>query len=134
MTPTLSGRWQTRSLLTLLLGLPISIAFATLYSSPLPIVILWWVLFFGFGWDFIYHQLQQWRWDHDWPPVLQLTAGIAEALWLTLLLYGLPFINPPTLLQFIIHYSVVWLAIFFAGQSVMRIIFPRWRFRGGQWL
>lgn len=36
--------------------------------------------------------------------------------------------------MFLLHYSAVWLAVFIASQSLMRIIFVRWRFRGGQWL
>ena len=31
-----------------------------------------------------------------------------------------------------IHYWAVWLATFLASQSIMRIIFPRWRFFGGR--
>lgn len=134
MTPTLSGRWQTRALLLLTLGLPITFGFVMVFNSITPLVLLWWTLLFGLAWDVLYDQIQQRRWDHDWPPSRQLAAGIVEALWLALLLYGLPFINSPALHHFLIHYSAVWLAVFFAGQSVMRIIFPHWRFRGGQWI
>ena len=35
---------------------------------------------------------------------------------------------------FALHYSFVWLAIYLASQTLMRIFFPYWRFRGGQWL
>ena len=30
------------------------------------------------------------------------------------------------------HYFVVWLAVFIASQSIMRVLFVRWRFFGGQ--
>ena len=34
---------------------------------------------------------------------------------------------------FILHYTIVWLGIFILSQSLMRILFPKWRFKGGQW-
>jgi hypothetical protein len=35
---------------------------------------------------------------------------------------------------FLFHYWTVWWATFIMALGPMRIIFPRWRFRGGQWL
>jgi len=35
---------------------------------------------------------------------------------------------------FIIQYGVIWFVTFLASQSLLRIIFPNWRYRGGQWL
>lgn len=134
MTPTLTGRWQTRLFLLFTLGLPITACFAWLLGSSIPFVLLWWTLIFGFGWDALYNQIQRGRWDSDWPPTLQLAGGIAELLWLFVLVYILRLIAPPPFAAFLAHYITVWVAVFLASQSVMRILFPRWRFRGGQLL
>ena len=80
---------------------------------------------FGLGWDALCTLLQKFRWDRDWPAALQLLAGIWEGvvLWV---LYPFDFNWE--------HYSLVWLAVFLASQTIMRILFPRWRFFGGRWL
>ena len=134
MTPTLLRRWQTRLSLLSTIGVPITAVFALLVGGSLPFVLLWWVLVFGFGWDALYNQLMMRRWDRDWPPTLQLAAGIVELIWLALVLYWIVPIPAPHPVTFVLHYSSVWLATFLASQSVMRLLFPRWRFRGGQWL
>ncbi len=136
MTPTLFGRWQTRAFLLGFIGLPITLGFVAWFNSPVPIAVLTLVLVIGFGWDVLYQIIQRRRWDYDWPPNLQLAAGIVEVLFIAFLLYGvriLPF-RPPLPTGFIVHYWTVWIATFLASQSLMRLIFPRWRFDGGQWL
>lgn len=139
MTPTLVGRWQTRLLILATMGVLITGMFTTLYPSDPPppfFLILAYVALFGVGWDALYHVLQQRRWDHDWPAVFQLLAGLWEGLFILMLLttVGLPGIgNAMPLGGFLGHYSLVWLGYFITTQSLMRILFPRWRFRGGQW-
>ena len=141
MTPTLLGRWQTRLLLLATVGALITVPFAFSYSF----VLFWslgYIAFFGvFFWDVLYDYIQKRRWDRDWPGVYQLAAGIWEAIFLTVLLsvlkniqFGLPGVLEFNLGVFIFHYGCVWLGIYIASQSIMRLIFPRWRFRGGQWL
>jgi len=135
MTPTLFGRWQSRLFLLGTLGLLITIFFALLSRSIAPLLILGLVMGLGLGWDVLYSRWQKRRWDHDWPPLLQFAAGTFEGLFVYGLLYGLNLSNnlPPTPL-FWLHYSLVWLFTFAASQSFMRLYFPRWRYRGGQWL
>jgi hypothetical protein len=109
-------------------------------GSPVFFLILVYVAIFGLGWDFIYDKMQKSRWDRDWPAAYQLFAGIWEMIfmWCGLKIFGfLPLPIPKELLiwgDFFSHYSAVWLAVFIASQSLMRIIFVRWRFFGGQWL
>lgn len=142
MTPTLLGRWQTRLLLLATVGALITIPFALNLNSAIPFWILGYIAFFGvFFWDVLYDYIQKRRWDRDWPGVYQLAAGIWEAIFLAILLsilkniqFGLPGVLVFDLGIFIFHYSCVWLGIYIASQSIMRLIFPRWRFRGGQWL
>ncbi|WP_019500354.1 hypothetical protein [Pseudanabaena sp. PCC 6802] len=143
MTPTLLGRWQTRLLLLATVGVLITIPFALGFNDTKLYWILGYVAFFGvFFWDVLYDYLQKRRWDRDWPGVYQLAAGVWEAIFLGILfslfgrvLPGLDSFNLGINLGiFILHYSCVWLGIYIVSQSLMRIVFPRWRFRGGQWL
>ena len=124
MTPTLLGRWQTRALLFCTAGAIVTIPFGL---QGLAILIL--AFFLGLGWDALYTFMQKFRWDRDWPAALQLLAGIWEGLILWVLVF---FIQE---LSFnLLHYSLVWLSVFVTSQSLMRILFPRWRFFGGRWL
>jgi hypothetical protein len=99
--------------------------------------ILGYIAVFGLIWDVVYNYLQQFRWDRDWPAAFQLLAGIWEAIFVATAIktFGLPGVprNLP-LPTFALHYSLVWIGIFTASQALMRILFPRWRFKGGQWL
>ncbi len=143
MTPTLFGRWQTRLLLLATVGVLVSVPFSIGLIGAHPGTVYFWILayvaIFGIGWDVLYDYLQKFRWDRDWPAAFQLLAGIWELLFVFcgVEIFGLPIPIPKELLPpalFLLHYSFVWLAVFIASQSLMRILFPRWRFRGGQWL
>ncbi|MBD2193952.1 MULTISPECIES: hypothetical protein [Calothrix] len=142
MTPTLFGRWQTRLLLLATVGVVVSLPFAIGLIGNTPSTAYFWVLayvaIFGLGWDVLYNYLQKFRWDRDWPAAYQLLAGIWEFIFVFcgVKIFGfLPIPKEELAPQFLlIHYSIVWLAIFISSQSLMRIIFPRWRFRGGEWL
>jgi hypothetical protein len=140
MTPTLFGRWQTRLLLLATVGVLVSLPFvmaAPDSEKGIYFVILAYVAIFGLFWDVIYDQMQKYRWDRDWPAAYQLFAGIWEMLFVLcgVKLIGLPAIPKELPIQlFLLHYSLVWLAVFTTSQSLMRIIFVRWRFHGGQWL
>ncbi len=144
MTPTLFGRWQTRLLLLGTVGILISLPFAMGIIGPGANSVYYWILgyvaIFGLAWDILYNQIQKYRWDRDWPAAYQLMAGIWEMVFVFcgVKLFGfLPIPIPKEELDslvFLSHYSLVWLGVFICSQSLMRIIFPRWRFRGGQWL
>jgi hypothetical protein len=141
MTPTLFGRWQSRLLLLSTIGVLVTIPFAIVYGGPGSHPIFFWVLgyvaLFGVGWDCLYIYLQRFRWDRDWPAAFQLLAGVWEAIAIAMLFktIGLPGMARAMPLDlFWLHYSLVWLAMFTASQTMMRVIFPRSRFQGGQWL
>ena len=144
MTPTLFGRWQTRLLLLFTVGLFVSQPFAIgLIGSPQSDVYFWilcYVAIFGLGWDVVYDQIQKYRWDRDWPAVYQLFAGIWEFIFIVCGIKFLGFLPIPLpkeqlpLFWVFFHYFVVWFAVFIASQSIMRVLFVRWRFFGGQWL
>jgi hypothetical protein len=141
MTPTLFGRWQTRLFLLATVGVLVTLPFARGYIGPGASGQFFWVLvyvaLFGLGWDVLYTYLQQFRWDRDWPGALQLLAGLWEAVFIVLLLktaglFGID--RNLSMSGFLWHYGSIWLAIYLAAHSLMRILFPRSRFRGGQWL
>ena len=142
MTPTLIGRWQTRIFLLATIGILISLPFALGIIGDHPGFIYFWILFyiglFGLAWDCLYHFLQQFLWDHDWPGALQLIAAIVEAIFLAIVIsvFGLPFVSSFDFNfgLYLFHYTVVWIAIYLLSWVVMRLLFPRWRFRGGRWL
>lgn len=143
MTPTLFGRWQTRLFLLTTVGLFMTLPFyfgiigpnTGFDTYPVFLRILVYVALFGLGWDILYIYLQGFNWDRDWSGILQFFTGIWEAVFLAcgVKLLGLPSIPKDLpLVWFTIHYSVVWLGVYIASQSLMRILFPRWRFRGGR--
>ncbi|MGD1872745.1 MAG: hypothetical protein ACFB02_06800 [Mastigocoleus sp.] len=141
MTPTLLGRWQTRIFLLATVGVFISIPFAmglTGFPGGMSYFsVLFYVALFGLIWDVVYDQIQKSRWDRDWPAAYQLFAGIWELIVILFLVFPL---NVPgigagkSVPAIFVHYSVVWISTFIASQSLMRILFVRWRFFGGQWL
>jgi len=141
MTPTLLGRWQTRLLLLATIGILVTFPFALGYVGLGVSDSFFWVLgyvaIFGLAWDVVYDYLQKFRWDRDWSGVLQLLAGIWEAAFLAVILkiFHLPGIPQETpLFWFALHYTLVWLSVYISAQVIMRILFLRWRFHGGQWL
>lgn len=142
MTPTLAGRWQTRLFLLGTAGVLVTFLFGWVSGDfRTPLTLLFYVLAFGFAWDAFYHLLQSFRWDGDWPPLFQLIGCLAEGLFLWtlatggLLRDGLPGISPNlSFARFAGHYGLVWVVTFSLTQGLLKVIFPRWRFRGGQWL
>jgi len=145
MTPTLLGRWQTRLFLLATVGALITLPFHFGLIGPVIAVdqippffpILGYVALFGMLWDILYIYIQQFRWDRDWPGAFQLLAGIWEAVFLICIVkfWGLPYApRELPIYWFTIHYSLVWLGVYLTSQSIMRILFPRWRFHGGRLL
>lgn len=145
MTPTLLGRWQTRLFLLATVGALITLPFhlgiidTGTSTSPIPpfFPILGYIALFGMLWDILYIYIQKFRWDRDWPGAFQLLAGIWEAVFVICIVkfLGLPSVPKELLIYwFTIHYSLVWLGVYLASQSIMRILFPRWRFYGGRLL
>jgi hypothetical protein len=138
VTLTLRGRWQTRLLLMITMGSLTTIILGTLFDDPqTAFVSLGYILIFGLVWDVVYFYLQSRRWDHDWTPALYLISGIFETIILIICirLIGLPGIPPDYgILKFLLHYWAIWAGMMVVMFGPMRVIFPRWRFRGGQWL
>jgi hypothetical protein len=141
MTLTLFGRWQTRLLLLATVGVLVTLPFSLGIIGPGASSEFFWILLyvalFGLIWDILYNYIQKFRWDRDWPGALQLLAGIWEAIFIgcVVKLFGLPYLTQELPFNwFIAHYSLVWFGVYMASQSLLRILFPRSRFKGGQWI
>lgn len=145
MTPTLAGRWQTRTFLLTYFGLPLTLVFGFLYNNfSTTLILLECVWLLGLLWDVLYHFLQRRRWDRDWPPLFFALGGVAEGvllwslikatfLWQAVGLLAFPGVDPElTLAQFCAHYTTVWLVTFFMMLGPLKVLFLKWRFRGGQ--
>lgn len=109
-------------------------------SGAIYMSILVYITLFGLGWDGVYMTVQSYRWDQDWPAAFQWLGALWEGFFFLLIRVifdlELPFTDVDAGFPvgwFLLHYSLVWVGIFIASQSFMRILFPRWRFQGGQW-
>lgn len=140
MTPTLSGRIQTRIFLVLVIGIPWTLligpilprpAGATLgdaYSTLLLAVVV--VAVAGIGWELVYHALQQLRWEKDWPTLFGLVTGVPEGITTYLILRALG--QDVDVAAFLIQFTTLWLLVWLAANGPMRVVLLRWRFRGGR--
>jgi hypothetical protein len=140
MTFTLFGRWQIRVLLLATVGLLLTILMVVRSSPTIAgqtFLTLSYLCLFGLGWDFVYHQLQRFRWDGDWNGILQLGGAVWEGLFFVILVkaVGLPGIdragfNPPGFIGFYTGFSLLNSIV---THSLFRILSPYSRFNGGQW-
>ncbi len=146
MTPTLSGRIQTRIFLVATVGVVWTLLIGPLLD-PLADGGLGDVYRLGFGalvlvalvgipWELLYHGLQQFRWEKDWPTLFGLITGINEGIVVYLLLSaGVPWdVGDVPGAVFTLHFATTWIVIWLVANGPMRVVFIRWRFRGGQLL
>jgi hypothetical protein len=162
MLMTLLGRWQTRILLFLCVGLPISAIFAVWLATLVPanahfvrpwnralglviydirpLQILCVLLIVGVVLDVIYIGLQQFRWDRDWPFAFQFIVSILEFLMVLALvrLDTLPFmpahwIGPGDYPYLFLHFGLVFIVSFVVLLGFVQIFMIRWRYKGGEW-
>lgn len=162
MTPTLTGRLQTRIFLAVTVGTlwtiiitpflpePAGISLGVSYAMAFGSLAL--MATAGLVWEFVYHGIQQWRWDKDWPSIFALLAVVNEASLVWLLDHLFPVMSGPmagmggtaAVLSgtlglassyfpgFAVHIGTTWLAIWLFSQGPMRVVCVRWRFEGGQ--
>lgn len=141
MTPTLFGRLQTR---VVILG-TVGLAWTLLVTLALPgpgvlsdkyevtLRALYLVALLGLGWEVLYHGLQQFRWEKDWPTLFGLVTGINEGIVVWFVLKAiLPESIGVTSTQFAIHFTTTWIVVWLFLNGPMRVVALRWRFRGGR--
>ena len=140
MVPTLPGRLQTRLFSLLAVG-----GLTTLLVTPLAGtadaagyrasgVVLAAVALLGLAWELLYHLLQQFRWEKDWPTLFGLLTAVPEGLAVAALLRAglLPTGAPVPTARFAVLFCCVWLTTWLWLNGPMRVPFTRWRFRGGR--
>ena len=141
MTPTLNGRIQTRVFLLLTVGLlwtliitpvlPTGAPLDASYGTTLSVLLL--MLLLGVLWEFLYHGIQQFRWEKDWPTPFGLITVVPEGLLLWFLLAGgVTWLDGVPGPAYVIHLVSTWLVVFFAANGPMRVPFVHWRNRGGR--
>jgi hypothetical protein len=142
MLPTLNGRIQTRIFMLVVFG-----GLITLVITPvLPgdpdyrttYLILLAVLLLGILWELLYHLIQQFRWEKDWPTMFGLVTAINEGalVWVLLQLELVPGIDYPPdgvpFSAFFVMFTIIWLFVWIWTNGPMRVPFIRWRFFGGR--
>ncbi|MEM8926038.1 MAG: hypothetical protein AAGD35_21240 [Actinomycetota bacterium] len=140
MTPTLVGRIQSRIFLLFTVGLLWTVLVAPLlprsgatlgdvYEATITAIIV--VAIVGIGWEFVYHFLQQYRWEKDWPIFYGLITGIPEGILAYVIVNAILEPNPPGL-TFFLHFATTWVLVWLVAVGPFRLFLLRWRFRGGR--
>ena len=144
MLPTLSGRIQTRIFLIVVVGglwaliisplLPGRGTTAEKYLAMYEILLV--VVVLGVLWEFVYHGLQQFRWEKDWPTFFGLLLGIPEGLLAFVVIRSgvLDAAADVSAAAFVIGFGTTWLVTWLFVNGPMRVLSVHWRFRGGRLL
>ena len=147
MTPTLFGRIQTRFFLLIVIGIPWTLILAPFLGSMgagyLDVVanalqVLAWVAVHGILWELLWHGLQQFRWEKDWPTYIALLQWIPEGVLIWFV------VNPDQLGlttgggvptgAFLLHYITTVLVTWTFVIGPIRIFFIQYRYRGGRFV
>jgi hypothetical protein len=138
----LNGRIQTRVFLLVVLGslwtllltpvLPTGASLGPSYAATFSVLLVVTVL--GVLWEFVYHGLQQFRWEKDWPTLFGLVTIVPEGLLVWFLFAGgaVPWVDSLSGAAFLIHFVSVWLIVWLVANGPMRVPFIHWRIRGGR--
>jgi hypothetical protein len=139
MLPTLNGRIQTRLFMLATWGVLITLVITpVLPGDPdhrTTYLILAAVAVLGVVWELVYHGLQQFRWEKDWPTLFGFLTLLNEGalVWLLLELEAVPGIDGvPRFSAFLVDFLVIWVVIWLWVNGPMRVPFIRWRFFGGR--
>jgi len=142
MLPTLNGRIQTRIFLIVVIGglwtlvigplLPGPGTVAEKYRTMVEILAI--VAVLGVFWEFLYHGLQQFRWEKDWPTLFGLLLGIPEGIVAFLVARSgpLPYAAEVSVAAFVVGFGTTWIVTWVFVNGPMRIFTVHWRFRGGR--
>lgn len=145
MTPTLIGRIQTRLVLLAIIGIPFTLLVTPILPGlpdglstgeaykitfrALAIVAVFGSIF----WEPIYHLLQQFRWEKDWPTLFALLQVVPEALTTKSILNGLVDGSPPVS-AFLWHFVLLWILVWACAIGPIKIFLIRYRFKGGRFI
>jgi hypothetical protein len=150
VNPTLIGRIETRIFALALIGSIAQLIFSpvlphtdgaplgTLYKITFAILIT--TIILGVVWEFIYHGIQQFRWEKDWPTLFGFLTVINEGavVWFVVksgIVPGIPKFEDKVTLPFstfLVDFLIVWMLTFLFVNGPMRVPFVYWRHRGGR--
>lgn len=131
MTPTLTGRLQTRLALAVLPGLPVAAFAAATLDRLTPtqaLIGLLVITLLGFGWDVLHQGLQDRRWDRDWPRIFTLLSWAPEAFGSWLALNALDAAAP--LGSHLAFFTLLWGSGLVVRATLLPVLLPRWRHEG----
>jgi hypothetical protein len=140
--PTLNGRIQTRIFLLAVVGslwtliitpaLPIDGSLGSAYKATFSVLLV--VMVLGVLWEFVYHGIQQFRWEKDWPTLFGLLTAIPEGLLVWFLFAGgaIPWVDSLPGAAFVIDFVTTWLVVWLVANGPMRVPFIHWRINGGR--
>ncbi|MFD4183351.1 hypothetical protein [Rhodococcus sp. NPDC058514] len=147
MLPTLNGRIQTRILGLGVIGFVVALlitpflptgALGQADSYRVTFSVMIGVVLVGVLWELLYHFLQQFRWEKDWPTLFGMVAIVNEGALMWLLVGHTTLVVPddlrPSPVAFSIQFVVTWLVFWLVVNGPMRVLFHRWRFAGGRFL
>jgi hypothetical protein len=155
MIPSFSGRIMTRLFLLTFIGVPVVLIlgfFLPVRTAPgassseirtdiwdAGLVTLFFVALIGcVVWEPIYHGLQQYRWEKDWPNLFVLLLGIPEGIvaYYVVREWGpTPEFAKVEAGGFTLMFACVWIASWLFVIGPIRVVFLRWRFHAGRlWL
>ncbi|WP_167474923.1 hypothetical protein [Nocardia arthritidis] len=147
MLPTLNGRIQTRILALGVIGLIVLLiitpflptgSLSLLQAYRITVSVLLATVLVGVLWELLYHFLQQFRWEKDWPTLFGFITIVNEGALIWVLVRYTTIVLPenlhPDLTAFLIQFIVTWLAFWLVVNGPMRLMFHRWRFQGGRFL
>lgn len=146
MTPTLLGRLQTRLLLFVFIGLPVTFLYSWYVlglDHPeflVPFRVLFSIFLIGVLLDPIYIFIQGFRWDQDWPFAFQaffstveffIVLGLSELSLFSFLEFS-AFSSIERFYVFLTHFGIVLFFSMIAVLGGLQIFLVRWRFKGGE--
>ena len=143
MTPTLNGRLQTRVVMLATVGVVWVLAVGSLLPGAgdaaavrrVGLVTLLVTAVVGCGWELVYHGLQQFRWDKDWPTLFGLVVGVPEGVVVhRVLAAGVLDVDVPDPMAFVWLFGTTWFVVWAIASGPVRVLFPRWRFNGGRFV
>jgi len=150
MIPTLSGRYQTRIFLVVVIGviwtaiitpfLPAdrsgrSFTDVAGHLYPATFLVLAIVLVVSLLlWEWLYYILQTCRWEKDWPAIFFMVELVPEAIvaYIIFRAIGLDTDGVVTTSTFVVHIVTTWIVMWLFVLGPIKIFMPRWRFNGGR--
>ncbi|CAM4193580.1 hypothetical protein NONI108955_13830 [Nocardia ninae] len=147
MLPTLNGRIQTRVLALSVIGFFVALIITPLLptgslslgqSYRVTLSILLGTVLVGVLWELLYHFLQQFRWEKDWPTLFGFLTMVNEGALMWVLVRYTTIVLPeslrPSLTAFLIQFVLTWIVFWLIVNGPMRVVFHRWRFQGGRFV